>query len=122
MRVYIGEGQIRLCSGDEGGEATIEAQTQGEAKTAVNARYLAQALKALRGMAEVKVNGPGDPILFTVDGYRVLVMPIFVQWGEQAEAQAQGEAEAEAEAVAEAEPIEAEAHAIAETEGGRGRD
>jgi len=46
----------------------------------------------LGGIARVKVNSPSDPILFSVDGYRVLVMPIFVQWGDQAEAEAEGEA------------------------------
>jgi len=117
VKVYMGEGQIRLCSSDEGGEATIEAETEGEAKTAINAKYLAQALKALGGMAELKVKGPSDPILFTVDGYQLLVMPMFVKWGDEAEAVAEAEAEAVAEAdavaeaVAEAEPIEAEAHA-----------
>lgn len=101
IRLYIEESRVRLSSSDGAGEATIEAQTQGEAKTALSARYLTQVLRALGGMAELKVNGTKDPILFTVDGYRVMVMPMFVQWGDEAEAPT--EAEAPAEPVAEVE-------------------
>ena len=101
IRLYIEEGRIRVSSSDGAGEAIIEAQTQGEAKTALSARYLAQVLKALGGMAELKVNGTKDPILFTVDGYRLVVMPMFVQWGDEVEAPT--EAEAPTEPVAEVE-------------------
>ncbi len=52
-------------------------------------------------MAELKVNGTKDPILFTIDGYRVMVMPMFVQWGDEAEVPT--EAEAPTEPVAEVE-------------------
>ena len=52
-------------------------------------------------MAELKVNGPSDPILFTVDGYRLVVMPMFVQWADEAEVPA--EAQAPTEPVAEVE-------------------
>ena len=108
VRLYIEEGRIRVSDSEGAGEATIEAQAQGAAKTAISARYLSQVLKALGGMAEVKVKGPGDPILFTVDGYRVVVMPMFVKWEGEAEApteaQAEAEAEGEGESPAEAKP------------------
>jgi hypothetical protein len=76
--------KVTLDFEDGEGEATIEAQ--GAAKTAVSARYLAQTLKALGGMAEVKLSADTKaPILFSVDGYRVVVMPMFVNWGEAQE-------------------------------------
>ena len=86
IRLYIEESRVRLSSSDGAGEATIETQTEWEAKTAVSGRYLAQALKALGVMAELKVKSPGDPILITVDGYRLVLMPMFIQWGDEAEA------------------------------------
>ena len=110
VRLYIGEGQITVSDSEEAGEATVEAQAQGEAKTAISARYLSQVLKALGGMAEVKVKGPSDPILFTVDGYRVVVMPMSVRWGDEAQAEAEAEAPTEAQA-------QAEGEAVAEAEG-----
>jgi DNA polymerase-3 subunit beta len=115
IRLYIEESRVRLSSSDGAGEATIEAQTQGEAKTALSARYLTQVLKALGGMAELKVNGTKDPILFTVDGYRLVVMPMFVQWGDEAEMPTEPVAEAEAPTEAET-PTEPVAEAEAPTE------
>ena len=103
VKLYIGEGQVRVSDSDGAGEATIEAETEGEAKTAVSGSYLAQVLKALGGMAEVKVKNPGDPMLFTVDGYRLVVMPMAVKWGDEPQAEAPAEAEGEAEPVAEGE-------------------
>ena len=97
IRLYIGESQVRVSYNDGAGEATVEAQTEGEAKTALSAKYLTQVLKALGGMAELKLKGPGGPILFTVDGYRVVVMPMFVKWGDETEATTEPVAEAEAE-------------------------
>ena len=58
VRLYLEEGRIRLTSADGDGEATVEAETKGEAKIALNNRYLAQALRALGGMAEVAGAGP----------------------------------------------------------------
>jgi hypothetical protein len=116
VRLCIEQGQVRVSDSDGAGEATIEAQTEGEAKTAVSARYLAQVLKALGGMAEVKVKSPGDPILFTVDGYRLVVMPMAVRWGDEPQAEAPAEAEPQAEAESKTEPV-AEAESEAEREG-----
>jgi DNA polymerase-3 subunit beta len=86
--------------------------------------YLRQALKALGGMAELKVNTPQSPMLFSVDGYRLVVMPVAIGIGkkdgegkpeEVAEAEPVAQAETEAEAVAEGE-------AEAQTEGKRKRE
>jgi DNA polymerase-3 subunit beta len=87
------------------GEAQIEAQAEGEAITAVNGAYLRQALKTLGGMAELKVKDPQSAMLFSIDGYRIVVMPVNI-----------GKAEAKPEAVAEAEQVAEQAEAVAEAE------
>jgi len=62
--------------GDEG-VATIEAETSGETVIGVNSVYLRDTLKALGGMAEVKLpENPSGPMLFTADGLRAVVMPM----------------------------------------------
>ena len=55
---------------------------------------------------ELKVNTPQSPILFSVDGYRLVVMPVALAVDRTAEAVAQAEV---AEAVAEVVASEAEA-------------
>ena len=120
ITVSIRDGMMRLYVKDEKGEAQIEALASGEAETAVNARYLAQALKALGGMAELKVKDPSAPMLFSVDGYRLLFMPVFVGIGKKnGEGKPEGEAEASTEATegeAPTEPAEAVAEEGAQTE------
>jgi len=111
--ITIKDGMMTLSVKDEKGEAHIEAEAQGEAITAVNGAYLRQALKALAGMAELKVKDPQSPMLFSVDGYRIVVMPVAIGIA-QKPAEAKPEAVAEqAQAVAEAEEI-VEAEAVAE--------
>jgi DNA polymerase-3 subunit beta len=100
---------MTLSVKDDKGEAHIEAEAQGEAMTAVNGAYLRQALKALGGMAELKVNTPQSPMLFSIDGYRIVVMPVNIGIGI-------GKAEAKPEAVAEAEQVAEQAEAVAEAE------
>jgi len=100
----IKEGALVMSESEDRGEARIEAETEGEAQTAISGAYLIQALKALWGMVEVKVNTPSTPILFTVDGYRLAVMPIAVKGLGKGEAEAVApQAEESAEPVAEAE-------------------
>jgi DNA polymerase-3 subunit beta len=98
---------MTLSVKDDKGEAHIEAEAQGEAMTAVNGAYLRQALKALGGMAELKVKDPVSPMLFSIDGYRIVVMPVNIGIGK---------AEAKPEAAAEAEQVAEQAEAVAEAE------
>ena len=106
--ITIKDGMMRLSVKDDKGEAQIEAQVEGEAETAVNGAYLSQALKALGGMVELKVNTPQSPILFSVDGYRLVVMPVNIGIAKR---------EAKTEAVAEQAQTEvAEVEAVAEGE------
>jgi len=118
----ISDGKVRIWTREPQAEAHIEAEAQGEVETAMSASYLAQALKALGGVAEVKVASPNSPIIFSVDGYRLVVMPLAVPGiGSQAVTEAEAVADAaseapEGEAETEAE-AEAEAEAQAEPEG-----
>jgi len=98
ITLSIKEGTLVMSATEDRGEARIEAETEGEAETAISGAYLIQALKALWGMVEMKVNTPQAPILFTVDGYRLAVMPISLP------NKAVAQAEAVAEAVEVAEP------------------
>ena len=102
ITLSLKEGALILTAQEDKGEARIEAQTEGEAQTAISGSYLIQALKALGGMVEVKLNTPQEVILFTVDGYRLAVMPVNVGLGKKdGEGEAEAVAEPPAEAVAE---------------------
>jgi hypothetical protein len=102
------DGKLTLSATDDRGSAHVEAEVEGEAETALSGAYLTQALKALGGMAEVKLSNPKVPILFAVDGYRLAVMPVVMpskpkvhveaeEIARKAEAQAEREAEAQAD-------------------------
>jgi DNA polymerase-3 subunit beta len=107
--IAIKDGMMTLSVKDDKGEAHIEAEAQGEAVTAVNGAYLRQALKALAGMAELKVNTPQSPMLLSVDGYRIVIMPVAIGIGKK-------DGEGKPEAVAEAEQVAVQAEAVAEAE------
>jgi len=104
ITLSIKEGTLVMSATDDRGQAQIEAEAEGEAQTAISGAYLIQALKALGGMVEVKVNTPQAPMLFTVDGYRLVVMPVVIPSKVEAEAEAvASEAEAQAEGKGEGE-------------------
>jgi hypothetical protein len=96
-------------------------------KVRIDGSYLAQALKACGGMVDFKLTNSYSPMLFTTNGYELVVMPMITN--EASEAMKRDKAEAEptttepaepqAEPVAEAEAVTeaiAEAEAIAEGE------
>ena len=119
ITLTVKDGMMTLSVKDDRGVAQIEAEVEGEAETAVDARYLAQALKALGGMAQMKVNATQAPILFTVDGYRLVVMPVVMPKTPKAVAEAEEvakEAEAQAEGEGEAQTEEAEVQTEGEGE------
>ena len=103
------EGALVLSDSDGRGQASVEAEVEGDVETAIGGAYLTQALKALGGMAELGVSTPKAPIVFTVDGYRLAVMPVVLPSQSKAEAEAEAvasEAQAQAEAQPEAEAVE----------------
>lgn len=101
----IGGGKIRLANPDDKGQAEIPADTDGEpVKVRVDGGYLAQALKACGGMVELKLTGPSTPMLFTSNGYRLVVMPMVTTEAAKAASQTAAEPEPKAEAAPEPEP------------------
>ena len=110
IALTVADGKLTLESKEDQGHAEIEAEANGEGKTAIQAKYLNQAVKACGGIVDVHLGTPQSPILFSVDGYRLVIMPMTVpeskaiaeaeKVAEQAEGQPEGEAVAEAEAVA----------------------
>jgi DNA polymerase-3 subunit beta len=95
-----GEGKLVMANPDDKGQAKLPADTLGETvRIRVDGKYLAEALKACGGMAELKLTNGVSPLLFTVDGYQLVVMPMLTP-----EAQAEAKAKAKAEKPAESQP------------------
>jgi len=88
----IGDGKIVMANPDDKGQAELIADTDGEVKIRIDGGYLAQALKACGGMVDFKVTSPSSPMLFSANGYQLVVMPMLT-----AESQSKGKQEAEAE-------------------------
>ena len=109
----IGEGKIAMANPDDKGEAAIPADTDGQGYVRIDGKYLAQALKACGGMVDFKLTNAYSPMLFTADGYQVVVMPMMSTKAEEQakqdreakEAPVEPSGEAEAQAVAEAEAV-----------------
>ncbi len=98
----IGDGKIVMANPDDKGQAELVADTDGEVKIRVDGQYLAQALKACGGMVDFKLTSPSSPMLFSANGYQLVVMPMLT-----AESQSKGKQEAEAETTdTEQEPTE----------------
>lgn len=108
IRITIDDNRVILETKEDRGKAIIEAETTGQVAIAVNANFLSQSLKALGGMTELKVKDAKSPMLFSTDGYQVLLMPMFMP---------ESKAVAEAEAVAQEAEARAEAEAQTEAEG-----
>jgi len=94
----IGDGKIVMADPDDKGQAELSADTDGEVKIRVDGQYLADALKACGGMVELKLTNGISPMLFTVDGYQLVVMPMPTP---EAQAEAKAKAETPTEPVAE---------------------
>ncbi len=85
------------------GQAELPADTNGDGFIRLDGQYLTQALIACGGMVDFSLANASSPMLFTVNGYQMVVMPMITdKASEQAKAQ-----KAEAKAKAEAEPKEA---------------
>ena len=101
----IGDGKIVMANPDEKGDTVIPADTDGQCYVRVDGAYLADVLKACGGMVDFKLTNAYSPMLFTADGYQVVVMPMITDKAkEQREQDIEARrAEAEAKAVADAE-------------------
>jgi DNA polymerase-3 subunit beta len=95
-----GEGKLVMANPDDKGQAELPADTLGETvRIRVDGKYLADALKACGSMVELKLTNGVSPLLFTVDGYQLVVMPMLTP-----EAQAEAKEKAKAEKQAESQP------------------
>jgi len=70
-------GGIVMTSPDDKGEVSVPADIDGgEARVRIDGAYLTEALKACGGMVDFKLTDGSSPVLFTVDGYQLVVMPM----------------------------------------------
>jgi len=104
-------GGIVMSSPDDKGEVTMPADIEGgEVRVRIDGSYLMEALRACGGMVDFKLIDGKSPVLFAVDGYQLVVMPMLT-----------GEAKAEAEAKPEdTEATEPEADTAEESENTEG--
>jgi DNA polymerase-3 subunit beta len=94
----ISEGKLVMSNPDDKGQTELSADTEGEGKVRVDGSYLVGVLKACGGMVDFKLTTPISPMLFTSDGYQVVVMPMMTAEGKEAEKEAkQAETEKPAE-------------------------
>ena len=96
-----------IANPDDKGQAELVADTNGEAvKVRIDGQYLAEALQACGGMVDFKLSSPTAPMLFSVDGYQLVVMPMMIELEAKAVAK---QADQVAEALGEQADQEAEA-------------
>jgi len=100
----IGDGKIVMANTDDKGQAELVADTNGQGKVRIDGSYLASVLKACGGMVDFRLTNAYSPMLFSQNGYQVVIMPMLTN---EANEQAKKDREAkQAEPVAEpAEPV-----------------
>ena len=104
----IGDGKVVMTDPDNKGQADIVADTDGEGFIRLDGSYLANALKACGGMVELKLTNALSPMLFSANGYQLVVMPMIT---DKAQEQARQQAEAQKPV---AEPAETPTEPVAE--------
>ncbi|MFC2006473.1 hypothetical protein ACFLVG_05960, partial [Chloroflexota bacterium] len=58
-------------------EVTMPADIEGgEVRVRIDGAYLTEALRACGGMVDFKLTDGKSPVLFVVDGYQLVVMPM----------------------------------------------
>ena len=91
-------GGVVMSSPDDKGEVAMPADIEGgEVRVRLDGAYLAEALKACGGMVDFKLTDGKSPVLFAVEGYQLVVMPMLT-------ADSKAEAEAKPEDTEQAEP------------------
>jgi len=91
----IGDGKLVTANPDDKGQAELPADTDGQGFVRIDGQYFADALKACGGMVELKLTNAYSPMLFTNDGYQLVVMPMMT---DKANEQAKADREAKGEA------------------------
>jgi len=107
---------IVMSSPDDKGEVTMPADIEGgEVRVRIDGGYLNDAFRACGGMVDFKVTDGKSPLLFAIDGYQLVVMPMLTADSQKPEGEAQTGSEP-AEPTAEPEPEAEQAEAVAEAE------
>ena len=83
----IGDDKIVMANPDDKGLAELSADTDGQGKVRVDGQYLAEALRACGGMVDFKLTSPLSPMLFSSNGYQLVVMPMMTDKAQKAEAE-----------------------------------
>jgi hypothetical protein len=100
----IDDGKLVMANPDDKGQAELVADTDGEAiKVRIDGQYLAQALKACGGMVDFKLINSYSPMLFTTNGYQLVVMPMLSDYANE---QAKKDRETKAKEVEQPQPTE----------------
>jgi len=87
------DGMVILSSPDDKGQAVIPADIDGEQnRVRIDGKYLAEALRACNGMVDLKLTDSKSPVLFTVDGYQLVTMPMLSSDKPDTEAEPEAEA------------------------------
>ena len=89
--ITIGDGKIVMANPDDKAQAEVKADADGEMYVRVDGSYLAQVLKAFGDMVDFRLSSPTSPMLFTADGYQVVVMPMVSEKAKEYEAKAEAE-------------------------------
>jgi hypothetical protein len=92
----IGDGKIVMANPDDKGQADIPADTEGQGKVRIDGSYLASVLKACGGMVDFSLTNAYSPVLFSQNGYQVVVMPMLTSEANE-QAKAEGDAKGQAE-------------------------
>jgi len=79
----ISDSKLVMVNPDDKGQAELVADTDGEVKVRIDGQYLAQALKACGGMVEFKLTNAYSPMLFSANGYQVVVMPMLTDYANE---------------------------------------
>src|SRR3972149_4485323 len=98
--ITLENGLVMLSSPDDKGRAGMPADLEGEGNRGrIDGKYLADALRACSGMVDLKLHEGRSPVLFQVDGYLLVTMPMLTNAEKpQAEPKAEPAPAEEAEA------------------------
>jgi DNA polymerase-3 subunit beta len=100
----IGDGKVVMANPDDKGQAELSADTDGQGFIRLDGQYLADILKACGGMMDFSINSASSPMLFSQDGYQVVVMPMITEKAKAEAKEAKAEAATAEQAETEAEP------------------
>lgn len=103
----LDNGYLIMANTEDKGQTAIPADIEGKpVKVRLDGSYLAQALKACGGMADLNIVNAYSPMLFTANGYQLVVMPMATNEASEAQKRDRAEVEARAKAEAESKPTE----------------